>query len=102
MDSDPNPKFTHQKITESRCTPKECGVFQGQEGLSFVFTSFLNIGPWDSSGKCSGLKAPSLAENFHWVQEAWSVPGTSAVVILNLINSVNKAQLKNVWKYFSH
>ena len=91
-----------KKSQESRCNPKVCGEFQGQESLSLVFTSFLNIGPCDSSGNCSGLIAPLLAENSQWVQDAWSVPGTSALIILNFLNPVHKAQPKNVWKYFSH
>ena len=75
------------KITGKPLQTKSVWGVERQECLSFVFTSFLNIGPCDSSGKCSGLKAPSLAENFQWVQETWSVPGTSAVVILNFLKS---------------
>ena len=66
-----------KKSQASRCKPKVCGEFQGQECLSFVFTSFLNIGPCDSSGKCSGLKAPSLAENSQWSKK----PGVRQVQV---------------------
>ena len=89
-----------KKSQASRCKPKVCGGFQGQEGLPFVFTSFLNIGPYDLSGKCSVLKAPSLAENFQWVQEAWSVPGTSAVVILYFLKSCAQGEAEECVEIF--
>ena len=96
-------QFLHlltKKSQASHCKPKVCGVLQGQECLSFVFTSFLNIGPCDSSGKCSGLKALSLAENFQWVQEAWSVPGTSAVVILYFLKSCAQGEAEECVEIF--
>ena len=68
----------------------------------FVFKHWFSSRHWSKFEKCPGGMSPSVGTAWQCVQEAWRLPGASAVVVFEFPDVLQNEKLKKVLKFYPH